>query len=248
MDGVYQFELWGSPGGAGAGNPYRSPGGFTRFYIHLDQNDLLYVFVGGAGNPSSGNITVGGWNGGGAVSTCLAGPHCGSGGGMTHVSYTNNLATTSWNPYGTIGVAGGGGGTSDGASGAGVGGVGGGFAGGTGTGYNKNRVNYHIPYGATQTSGYRPGVGEPCANSAGGGGGWYGGYSTGQTRQTRGGNCWSGGGGGSGYICDAGKQTKFTYLNLCIPGNDTRVPAKPNALTSLGDHGYTRITLQERDK
>ncbi len=244
MDGVYQFELWGSPGGSPSGYT-GGAGGYTKFYMNVTGQDLLYVFVGGSGFSSQGNITVGGWNGGGSVRTCLNAGHAGSGGGMTHVSYTNNLATTSWNPYGTIGVAGGGGGGS--VYSTGTGGAGGGIVAGSGNGRENNSNSKHGPYGASQTSGYRQGVGEPCANSAGGGGGWYGGYSTGQTRQTHGRNCRAGGGGGSGYICDAGKLTKYTSLNLCLRGNDSRVPRKPNAGTALGLHGYVRITLYERN-
>ena len=138
VDGIYQFELWGSGGAQGGGN-----GGYTVCSVHIGQLQTIYVFVGGTGVPLFGansDLAVGGWNGGGGTTTCLAGAHSGSGGGMTHISYTNNPATSTiqqrgknglegmdgttgkklighyysfggyWNSSGTIAVAGGGGG------------------------------------------------------------------------------------------------------------------------------------------
>ena len=235
-------------------------GGYTKFYIHLDASTGLYCFVGGSGNAAEGKETAGGWNGGGSVIKCGEGLHAGSGGGMTHVSYTNNPASDSngesvlyWNPDGTIGVAGGGGGSGrsyhrieDKA----FGGYGGGEV--AGNGIYSHTLNYkqkHEPLGATQTTGYKQGIGEPNYNSGGGGGGWYGGYSTGHTKSTQGGACWAGGGGGSGYICEAGKQTKYTHLNECLAGNNPSIPTQPTATISIdGDNGgYIRINLYERD-
>ena len=206
MSGIYEFELWGSPGGIASGDRGTpSKGGYTKFYIHIDRLSELYCFVGGSGSPSSGNVTLGGWNGGGSVTTCLTNGDAGSGGGMTHVS------------------------------------------GGTGQGYEFNNIKPHMPYGGTQTSGYKQGIGESNYNSGGGGGGWYGGYSTGHKKQTHGLECRSGGGGGSGYICEAGKQTKYTHLNKCLAGYED-IPVKPNVDDSdKGRHGYIRINLYERD-
>ena len=171
------MELWGSPGGCNGG-----PGGYTKLYIKVTGHDLLYCIVGGAGYSIQGNITIGGYNGGGAITTCLNRGHAGSGGGMTHISYTRNVANGSWNPSGTIGCA--------------------------------------------------------------GGGGWYGGYSTGQTAQTAGGRCHGSAGGGSGYICDAGKQTSYTGLNICANGNSSGIPSRPNH----DINGYIRVLLIERIK
>ena len=251
MSGIYEFELWGSPGGIASGDRGTpSKGGYTKFYIHIDRLSELYCFVGGSGSSSSGNVTLGGWNGGGSVTTCLTNGDAGSGGGMTHVSYSDNPASDSnglpfvyWNPEGTIDVAGGGGGSSWKAPG----GDGGGVSGGTGQGYEFNNTKPHMPYGGTQTSGYKQGIGESNYNSGGGGGGWYGGYSTGHKKQTHGLECRSGGGGGSGYICEAGKQTKYTHLNKCLAGYED-IPVKPNVDDSdKGRHGYIRINLYERD-
>ena len=255
VSSIYEFELWGSPGGSVREGFKYSPGGkggYTKFYIHLDVATGLYCFVGGSGVPVSGNSSLGGWNGGGKVTTCTAGPHAGSGGGMTHVSLTNNPASDSegnpvsyWNPDGTIGVAGGGGGGAVGGA-VGSGGDGGGQYAGNGQ-YDSRWKGKHFPQGATEWSGYKQGVGEDCVNSGAAGGGWYGGFSTGQTVQTQGGRCGGTGGGGSGHICEAGKQTKYSHLNECLAGYEN-IPVKPNADDAdKGRHGYIRITLYERD-
>ena len=68
------------------------------------------MFVGGAGKYGAGTNRfggpAGGYNGGGDGGVADSG----SGGGMSHISTTNNPATTSWNPDGTLLAAGGGGG------------------------------------------------------------------------------------------------------------------------------------------
>ena len=253
------MELWGSPGGMPSNNGYNNhpggKGGYTKIYIEI-QATKLYVIVGGSGSPISGDISAGGYNGGGYTYTCPYGPHSASGGGMTHVSYTDNVAVTNpsafvagtWNPNGTIAVAGGGGGGY--ISGRDVGTPGSNWTGGHGGGNHAGSgIGFRgIAYGATTTKGYARGCGQSSnVGSSGGGGGWYGGRAiygprTGECI------CASPGGGGSGYICDAGKQTIYTNLNVCINGNSVGVPAKPNAGTALGQHGYVRVQLIERIK
>lgn len=117
-DGVYTLEAWGASGGDGyddsvdrettssvAGN-----GGYSKGNISLKKGQKIYVFVGGAGKYGAGTNRfggpAGGYNGGGDGGVADSG----SGGGMSHISTTNNPATTSWNPDGTLLVAGGGGG------------------------------------------------------------------------------------------------------------------------------------------
>lgn len=117
-DGVYTLEAWGASGGDGyddsvdrettssvAGN-----GGYSKGNISLKKGQKIYVFVGGAGKYGAGTNRfggpTGGYNGGGDGGVSDSG----SGGGMSHISTTNNPATTSWNPDGTLLVAGGGGG------------------------------------------------------------------------------------------------------------------------------------------
>lgn len=117
-DGVYTLEAWGASGGDGyddsvdrettssvAGN-----GGYSKGNISLKKGQKIYVFVGGAGKYGAGTNRfggpAGGYNGGGDGGDADSG----SGGGMSHISTTNNPAATSWNPDGTLLVAGGGGG------------------------------------------------------------------------------------------------------------------------------------------
>ena len=135
MDGIYQFELWGSPGGSS----YGGKGGYTVVPVHLAATKTIYVIVGGSGQSVTPYETAGGYNGGGISVTCLASPDSSTGGGMTHISYTANVARSTaqkirptgqyanpqyapgvmgyewsfggyWNPSGTIAIAGGGGG------------------------------------------------------------------------------------------------------------------------------------------
>ena len=119
-DGVYTLEAWGASGGDGyddsvdrettssvAGN-----GGYSKGNISLKKGQKIYVFVGGAGKYGAGTNRfggpAGGYNGGGDGGVADSG----SGGGMSHISTTNNPATTSWNPDGTLLAAGGGAGGS----------------------------------------------------------------------------------------------------------------------------------------
>ena len=244
VDGIYSMELWGSDGGR-YGTHAPGKGGYTLIYIHVDGTTILYMFVGGSGSPVKGNSVSGGWNGGGYTKTCLAGPHSGSGGGMTHVSYTNNLAEANpdpntpgtWDPEGTIAVAGGGGG-------AGVEADGVGHGGGTATSSIKNnRSGNAIISGSTQTSGYAQGVGQSCANSSGGGGGWFGGRSAGFTKQVNGGLCGVPGVGGTGYITEAGMQTSYSHLSLMLNGDAGNKPENPGSY----NHGWIRVALVEAD-
>ena len=250
IDGVYQIELWGANGGgintSEGGYIPGGNGGYTKAYINVKRGRVVYVFVGGSGSPVTSNSVAGGYNGGGYTYTCSAGPHSGSGGGMTHVSYKQNLATANpnpsaknyWDPTGTIAVAGGGGGAGkhndandnyydDGLRGHAGGSV-------------SNAINDWTGYvpGATQTSGWSQGSGQSSWNASGGGGGWWGGYSHGRTYQTTN-QCFAAGTGGTGYITNEGRAPGYESWNQCIGGNSSR-PAKPSGNSP---HGYARITL-----
>lgn len=184
LPGTYKLEVWGGRG-AGDCDGAGGPGGYASGNITLTSNQTLYIMTGGAG--------TGGWtqlpaacNGGGLPSDQTGV----GGGGATHIASTGkgdlkNYADSRSEVY--I-VAGGGGGGGDHADG----GYGGGSAGGNGSYYTGYSTNFGA--GATQTTGYAFGLGEPAnGQSPAGGGGWYGGY-----RSTGGVN--AGGGGGSGYI------------------------------------------------
>ncbi len=119
-DGVYTLEAWGASGGDGyddsvdrettssvAGN-----GGYSKGNISLKERTEKFMFLLAAlenmepGQNRFGGPSAGGYNGGGDGGVADSG----SGGGMSHISTTNNPAATSWNPDGTLLVAGGGGG------------------------------------------------------------------------------------------------------------------------------------------
>lgn len=202
--GVYKFELWGAQGGNGNGSDaYRGGyGSYSTGNFKLEENDVLYINVGGKGMNGSVNKVLGGYNGGGA-STCLSDKNSGSGGGATHVALESGLLSTfSEKTNKLLIVAGGGGGgsieynyyMSTGGSGGGMTGVSGNF-------YNINgQVNTSRSSGGggSQVSGGSGpsgsgsfGIGGESSNGAGGGGGFYGGGA---------GLNGSSGGGGSGYI------------------------------------------------
>ena len=243
------MELWGAPAGTPPkGGPSGQPG-YTKLYIEVKQQALLYCFVGGTGNPTEGNEAIGGWNGGGATVTCFAGAHGGSGGGMTHISYTNNLAREyhtslggnqwsfggSWNPDGTIGVASGCGYKSNGGAD---------YSDSVFISYTKLRDPFTVS-GSSQTQGYMKGVGQGTANSGGGGGGWYGGRSAGFSQQTDGGDCGNPACSGVCYITPAGYQTSYSANNKMMAGGSVGYPVKPN---SPEVNGYIRVLLIERIK
>ena len=63
VDGVYKVELWGAQGGGSGGK-----GAYTSGNVKLSQNNILNVFVGGAGTGGGVPYTTvnsNGWNGGG---------------------------------------------------------------------------------------------------------------------------------------------------------------------------------------
>ena len=229
-NGTYTLQVWGANGGddSNAGGI----GGYSEGTINLKKGQKLYIFSGGRGGSKQGSAN-GGWNGGGTAGNYGS---SGGGGGMTHISYTNNLVdnaskTTNkaraenmaWNPEGTLIVAGGGGGGGNVALNnvQPIGGVGGGKTGGEG---NTGKQ-------ATQTSGFAQGFGEnrkpdsgPTLDGGAGGAGWYGGYAPGGD---------NGGGGGSGFV-----DTTLTNAKT-IRGNAEDYPSRPNNDVN----GYARITL-----
>lgn len=187
--GVYAIECWGANG---AGNENRNAGssggrgGYTYGEVYLSQDDILYIYPGGAG-AYSGTFTGGGFNGGG--NGCYGG---GGGGGASDVRLNiNDLAHR-------IIVAGGGGGSDDYLNGAGYRGSDNDGSGGDGGGLSAQGAwidgMYYATYGATQTSGYALGQGGSATaytDTGGAGGGYWGGKVS---------NHYNGGaGGGSSY-------------------------------------------------
>ena len=196
--GRYKVELWGAGGGSHCADntPNISKrggkGAYTAGEIELDEGDKLYIYVGSKGADGVPNvISQGGYNGGGNGAhdnnaEGLNGETAGGGGGATDV----RLIPGEWNNQESlksrIMVAGGGGGA--------IGTSNGGDAGAL----TSFTVGASEP--ATQMTGYSLGGGEEGNIShvnmptAGGGGGYYGGYSTFSNSYTNPGS------GGSSYI------------------------------------------------
>ena len=183
---IYTVTLNGAEGG-GDENASGGRGGQTTGLVEVKKGETIYVVCGEMGY----SFDRWGYNGGGYGRGQSAG-YATAGGGATHIATKPGELRSFGNANNAknyvIAVAGGGGGSSD--SNPSGGGFGGGTNGGKGGGpYGGN--------GATQTSGYAFGYGQPAqpVQGAAGGGGWYGGYSV-----TISGVTGSGGGGGSGYI------------------------------------------------
>ena len=190
--GEYLIELWGAGGGdytgtAGKDQSVSSHGGrgaYTSGVIKLNKNTNLYIYVGGKGTYGSGtNIyggPIGGYNGGGA-----GGNHAsGSGGGATDVRLKNGIWDDMASLKSRIMVAAGGGGSDNKSSvlhgnDDGSGGAGGSL---TSSGAYINGV-LDRSYFASQSSGYKFGIGASALASVnidtgGAGGGYFGGVTT----------------------------------------------------------------------
>ena len=244
--GYYKMEVWGAAGGNDS-NP-GGKGGYSTGNVYLDKEEVLYVYVGGAGLSSTQN-KGGGWNGGGDAGKKGS---SGGGGGMTHISTTknpvDNHAETKeknqrgnnpyWNPEGTLMVAGGGGGGgyTGGKPDQLTGGYGGGETAGKG-GANEAASN------ATHT-GYKQGYGQnrydvkgSSSDGGGAGAGWYGGCVNPNELMD------FGGGGGTGYVAAKFGQHAITG-GKTIAGNE-RFPATDGKNTEQGHagNGYAKITF-----
>ncbi|MDR1369124.1 MAG: fimbrillin family protein [Dysgonamonadaceae bacterium] len=184
--GNYQLECWGAQGGNGYSGS-GGKGGHIKGNINLTFNDLLYIYVGGDGEPlgSRPNGGAGGWNaGGGAGGKGGNGRNTnwyggGGGGGAT------DIRTTQGDVNSRLIVAGGGGG--GGANSSPNGGKG---------GEGDGQV-----VGADGAAGYGAALNTPNA-SGGGGGGWAGGQGGNAAASI------SGRGGSNGY--DNSKVTSVT--------------------------------------
>ena len=102
FNGTYKLELWGAQGGS-YNTYYGGYGAYVTGEVSLTSGQTLYAFVGGTGghtNEHSATVS-GGYNGGGAAvgkwsSTVTTNENKTSGGGATHISYTNSsIANTS---------------------------------------------------------------------------------------------------------------------------------------------------------
>ena len=214
--GYYKFEAWGAQGQNSSENQPGGKGGYTSGVLHLNVDNILYVYVGGRNGYNGGGTKGNGGNGGG-------------GGGATDIrilpkSNANSLASR-------IMVAGGGGGAYNwaGAVYNHPGGAAGGLSGANGTYYNtcQSTGGTQIAGGTCSSSSSVSGSfgigGNGYSSGAGGGGGYYGGAG----RYDNPGSG-SGAGGGSSYVsgytgCVAiASETSITARSahnvLCQPG------------------------------
>ncbi len=266
----YKLEVWGAAGGgcdSQSSSSHRGLGGYSYGELYTQSTATLYVFVGEQGG-TRGNGLIGGWNGGGNGNRFTArvdndNENGHGGGGMTHISLTNNLATTSWNPDGTLIVAGAGAGADNLQCGLSSDDGSGGYGGGSNAGNGYQEGSLYGNSAGTQISGYKQGVGDPAPSYNGGydyggaGAGWYGGYSV--CRYTGPANC--GGAGGSGWIYTAATYSYWKANGAGASGVNWTVPTTfylQNAATIAGNasfptphgdsetghagHGYARIT------
>ena len=246
MQGTYKLEVWGAQGGQIIFEGGK--GGYSFGRISSSQGKNIYVCCGGAGKSDAGTGYTantqnpggeGGYNGGGnggkgnqlsRFTYRIVGG--GGGGGCTDIAITNRGELYNYESYQSdiLLVAGGGGGSSF--SG---GGYGGGTSGGSSVYTNTDYGTSYTSEGATQTTGYKFGIGQQgmdktidggagCEGNGGGGGGWYGGFSI----QVQGPGSAIGGGGGSGH---AGDVTDGQTL-----AGDTAFPS-PDGGTETGHTG-----------
>ena len=132
LTGVYKLETWGAAGGSislKGGN-----GAYSKGYISLNKDDILYVNVGGTTNNGTG-----GYNGGGTVTNNRYG-----GGGATHIATKSGLLNKFENNQDDILIVSGGGG-----------GEGNGFVGGSGGGIGRGNEPLFV-HGAAHLPHRRP--------------------------------------------------------------------------------------------
>jgi len=267
-DGYYLLEVWGASGGNITS--YRGGyGGYSTGVVKLNENDNLYINVGGKGTGATtiGEALEGGYNGGGSVQgSSFINNITASGGGATHIATRSGLLYDLLESKDSVLiVSGGGGGAIDQAnheeaSRWGNGGSGGGFNSGAIESSNGT-LNLSLIYDnvSTQNSGYLFGKGEDSKTSengtganSGGGAGWFGGYS-GEKHSS--GFYYGVGQGGSGYIGNSLLISYGKYIKHMAGYNVTSTNDKSTktiSVTKYSDvattdyaksgNGYVKIT------
>ena len=277
-NGFYKVELWGAGGGennyGGTALVTQGRGAYTTGVTYLKKGTKLYIYVGQKGakgitTRSTPNTTS--FNGGGAgIGSSDADDGGGSGGGATDI----RLVSGSWDNFDSlksrIMVAGGGaGGSTVSSNFSGISAGSGGLIGIGSSWRYYNTENSTHKFNATQTSGYKFGVGENAVTvgntgGSGAGGGYYGGLKS--TDSPAG-----GAGGGSSYIsgyngCDSIDQ-KSTESNILHTGSSKHysgiyfvegkiingislMPSSYKNLKMSGnkDDGFAIISLLEKGK
>lgn len=248
MDGIYKLEVWGAQGGSYAQGRYKYDGGngaYVSGTVKLKKDDVLHVFVGGAGAMGG----VGGWNGGGTGTSDSQG-----GGGATDISLDGSDAGgTIWEESRHLNtriiVAAGGGGAlfywqSFFNFGAGQGGHGGAWDG------QKGQAGSDKGNGGTRTSGGSGGQNSTSGsfgkggnysgsgNAGAGGGGWYGGGSGGSKSKH------GAGGGGASFIFNAETDKSSYYPSgVSRPSSDYYVTLLTKSQGAQTGNGKAKISF-----
>ena len=250
LNTTYKIECWGAQGRGDIGR-----GAYTNGNISFPAASNFYIYVGQMGvnglqihDESYANITSGTFNGGGGFFCPNGDLNNATGGGATDIRLQSGI----WNDFNSlksrIMVAAGGGGLINGSP------CYGGTLSSLSETTNQFADRYHttISQGATQTSGYKFGIGQD-GGRAGAGGGYYGGCAHGN----EGGLVGIRGSGGSSFIsgyigCDAISESStedniihtgqpnhysgYVFTNSVMIAGDAIMP-KPGGGTETGHPG-----------
>ena len=251
--GKYKLEVWGAQGGS-----YSKTGGYGAYaigYVDLQENDKLYINVGGTTTS-----TAGGYNGGGTAGTNY---NARGGGGATSITLSHGLLSTFSENQSQVVIVAAGGGGSDKYEGGSDGGAAGGISGMPGGYYRKEgEAEFTVATGGTQTEG---GLGATGAGNGtdgtfglggshfsnhggGGGGGFYGGGGGSYNSAVVG-----SGAGGSSYIGYSLLSNKAMYCYNCDESTSSLTKTVstdcsnivPTQNCSKKGNGYAIISLVE---
>ncbi|MBP3635347.1 MAG: InlB B-repeat-containing protein [Bacilli bacterium] len=261
--GRYKIELWGASGGNSMANgsigAQGGLGGYTKGEINLEKGQKLYIFVGQKGTDALvGKDSEASYNGGGLGTWDNHDDEAaGAGGGATDIRLfqENGMWSNFDSLKSRIMVAGGGGGASWTTNGGNAGGL---------NSYSSNPSASE----ATQTSGYKFGIGQNGSGTgdgdgvAGAGSGYYGGTTSGNSSGKETGT------GGSSFIsgydgCNAigeestedsivhtGQSIHYSglaFTNFVMKSGNDEMPTTDGASSMIGNlgNGYAKITRLE---
>ena len=257
LTGTYKLETWGAQGGSINSSKRGGYGAYSEGIVNLSSKKKLYINVGSTGEVcNSCHYSNGGYNGGGkgyeGQNGNIAYKYNSGGGGATHIALTSGLLNTLEDKKNYILIVSGGGAgswyhslfnTSYHVINAGDAG---GISSNSVNSYNNDVQTTYTIKGATQTTGYKFGLGQ-CADTikseaqaGGGGGGLYGGITG-----------LYGGTGGSSYIGNSLLTEKVMYCYNCTESTEestktistTCVNSTPTENCAKKGNGYARITL-----
>lgn len=244
----YRCECWGA-----SGRDQYNGGAYTSGKISFSNSQVIFIVVGQSGYGSIYSAVGGTYNGGGGMKIPYSDGNNATGGGATDIRLSNGT----WNNFNSLKsrimvAAGGGSCIAKGSSPAGT----------------LSSPNYQDTYGpsnpnsatgATQTSGYKFGIGQD-GERAGAGGGYYGGcagtnFSTGTGIRGAGGSSFISGHTGCNAINSSSTESKITHTgspnhysgkvfsNTVMLAGDASMPS-PTGGTETGHsgNGYCKIT------